>query len=132
MDREKLAWAAGFFDGEGCFWHGVRKSKGSEYRSTETRMTQADPEVLERFRDALGLGKVYGPYSYGKKRPNWRPQWQYLAHGFHQTQAIIAMLWPWLGSVKREQARDVLRQVRDHPPRKTGRPPKARAWGNRL
>lgn len=129
MDREALAWAAGFFDGEGCFYHGIRRrygnSRGGPYRWTETRMTQAHPEVLHRFAATVGLGRVYGPYA--KKRPNHRPQWQYLAHGFHQTQAIIAMLWPWLGSVKRLQAAQVLADVRNNPPRRPGRPPKARA-----
>lgn len=129
MNREELAWAAGFFDGEGCFYHGVRKryagSAGGPYRWTETRITQAHPQVLERFQQAVGLGKVYGPYD--KKRPNQRPQWQYLASGFHQTLAIIAMLWPWLGSVKRAQAASVIREVRAHPRRRPGRPPAARS-----
>jgi hypothetical protein len=128
MDREALAWAAGFFDGEACFWHGVRRNTKGQYRTTETRMTQAHPEVLGRFRDAIGLGKLYGPYG---TKPNRRPQWQYLATGFHQTQAIIATLWPWLGSVKRHQPALVLQQNRDHPPKRTGRPPKPRTWAHR-
>jgi hypothetical protein len=126
VDREALAWAAGFFDGEGCFFHGVRKrygnSKGGPYHRTETRMTQAHPAVLERFREVVGLGQVYGPYA--KQGPRDRPQWQYVAYGWRQTQAIIALLWPWIGEVKRLQAKNVLRQVRENPPRKPGRPPK--------
>ncbi|HEV8682951.1 MAG TPA: hypothetical protein VGS09_09290 [Actinomycetota bacterium] len=112
MDREALAWAAGSFDGEGCFHFLIRhRSDGALDRVTQVRITQADPEVLLRFKDALGgLGAVYGPYN--RRRSNWSPQWQYAAYGFHQAQAIIAMIWPWLGSVKREQAREVLIQNR--------------------
>jgi hypothetical protein len=82
MNQEALAWAAGFFDGEGCFHFSLRRrSDGALDRSTQVRMTQADSEVLIRFRDAVGgLGRVYGPYD--KRRATWRPQWQYAAYGF--------------------------------------------------
>jgi hypothetical protein len=59
MDREALAWAAGLFDGEGGFFYTtyLRKS-GRIDRTISTRITQADPEVLERFRRSVRLGRV--------------------------------------------------------------------------
>lgn len=100
--RERLAWAAGFFDGEGCFSY----SKSS--RSICVSVAQAHPEVLERFRDAVGLGRLYGPYHRGDSDLGRSRNFFYRAQGQEQVQAIAAMLWFKLGSSKREQARRVL------------------------
>ena len=60
-DREEIAWAAGFFDGEGCFSY-IQKA-----RYVCLRIGQSELEPLERFREAVGLGKIYGPYSHTHK-----------------------------------------------------------------
>jgi hypothetical protein len=123
MDREALAWAAGLFDGEGGFFYTTfRRKSGRLDRSISTRVTQADPEVLERFRRCVRLGKVYGPYDRSKYRQ--QPQWQYVVYDFQATQAIAAMLWPWLGTIKRRQAAAVLQQARENPQGRMGRPPR--------
>ena len=56
FDREELAWAAGFFDGEGCFCF----SEAGQYVCVS--ITQTEREPLDRFERAVGLGKVNGPY----------------------------------------------------------------------
>jgi hypothetical protein len=112
MDREALAGAAGLFDGEGCF-HLVTRRKGARLEAwTQTRMTQEDREVLDRFAAAVRCGRVYGPYTSVPGRR--RARWQYAAYGFERAQAILAMLWPWLGPIKKSQASTVLRQVHAH------------------
>jgi hypothetical protein len=105
-DREELAWAAGFFDGEGCFCY----SEAARYVSVS--IGQTNPEPLERFRNAVGLGKINGPYL--REHPNRlskKPQWVYQAYGVEKVQAIAAMLWFKLGSIKREQAMTRLRRA---------------------
>lgn len=73
----ELAWAAGLFDGEGSSYY------NESSRSLQIRISQNyDPEVLERFRAAVGVGKVYGPYG------GERMAFQYVAAG---QAAIIAM-----------------------------------------
>jgi hypothetical protein len=102
-NREELAWAAGFFDGEGCFSY----SPASRYVCVSIGQTERDP--LNRFRNAVGLGKVNGPYD--NRRPGRltkKPQYFYQAYGYEKVQAIAAMLWFWLGSTKRDQAHRVL------------------------
>ena len=102
-DREELAWAAGFFDGEGCFSYTDRGRHGV------ATIGQTDMRPLERLRQAVLVGKIYGPYD--KKHPgrvSKRPQWNYRAHRREHVQAIAAMLWFKLGPVKRRQALDVL------------------------
>ena len=97
LNRELLAWAAGFFDGEGCtYLH-------TQNKQPRILIGQLDTEVLAHFDQAtLRLGKLYGPY-----QP--KGVYHYNTYGFEKCQAIIAMLWPWLGSIKRIQARKVLK-----------------------
>ena len=64
VDRYELAWAAGFFDGEG--WADLARQEGRRTGQPMARVNQADPdgvpEVLVRFQRALGgIGTIGGP-----------------------------------------------------------------------
>jgi hypothetical protein len=103
LRREELAWAAGFFDGEGCV--------SLDKYAPRIHMPQIDRRVLERFQSAvMGLGSITGPYA----NRNWTPRYRYTTGGLEATQAVIAMLWQWLGPVKREQASRAFRAARYH------------------
>ena len=132
LDKEKLAWAAGFFDGEGCtlFKASMRASNGRMYGSASLQIAQCGnlekyPEVLEKFNEAIGgLGHQYGPYN--KKSAN-QPYYQLHVIGFEKVQAVVAMLWPWLCSIKRQQAKKALETCKEYSKRpkwKLGRKPK--------
>lgn len=109
--REQLAWAAGFFDGEGHT--GNHRARGCLV-PVVTIHQHDDPAVLHRFQAAVGLGKVRGPY----KGRRGNQVWQYHAGGFEATQAVVAMLWPWLGHVKRTQASAALQEFLNRPSRR--------------
>jgi hypothetical protein len=106
-DREELAWAAGLFDGEGCFSYTERAGFGV------ATISQVDRRVLDRFQRAVGgLGKVYGPYaSRSSDRYRRKAQYRYSAHRRADLQAVVALLWFKLGPVKRAQAVGVLRRL---------------------
>lgn len=106
-NREELAWAAGFFDGEGCIYIAPIKPR---YKALGIDIGQVDRRVLDRFRAAVGdLGKVYGPRDKRTKtRPNGKPSFQYRSSAFEDVQAVIAMLWKFLSPVKRNQAAKTL------------------------
>ncbi|HEX9696833.1 MAG TPA: LAGLIDADG family homing endonuclease [Actinomycetota bacterium] len=94
--RESLAWAAGFFDGDGCF------SAASARIAT---ITQVDREVLERFQATVGFGTIYGPYeNSGARRETRQPFSFWRTNRFEHTQALAAMLWFKLGEAKKQQA----------------------------
>lgn len=95
-DRESLAWAAGLFDGEGHTGSG----RGCGFIEVSQSGEKGVPEVLTRFKDVFGFGKIDGPYYHSRKVPIYR----YRLGSFEHVQAVIAMMWPWLGSVKRAQA----------------------------
>lgn len=95
MTKLNLAWAAGLFDGEGCTKVDRRWGTPSV---TLSQSGERVPEVLVRFRDAVGRGSIYGPYK-TKKRPMWI--WQCAKRA--DREFVMKQLWPWLGTTKREQ-----------------------------
>lgn len=106
MNREELAWAAGFYDGEGSAGFYLKRTQLRKNTHGQLALTvmQTEPEILERFCRAVGVGKVNGPYVVrNSKYPNRKPQWRYGVQTFEHVQAVIAMLWPWLGETKRVQ-----------------------------
>lgn len=89
VNREELAWAAGFFDGEGCFSYTAKAGFAT------VTIGQVDRRVLDRFQEAIGgVGKIYGPYTTrSPSRLSKKPQYQYRAHRRADVQSIAAMLW---------------------------------------
>ena len=91
----ELAWAAGFFDGEGS----VSKIR----RGVIASVSQADVRPLQRLLDAVGEGRLHGPYV-GEDRTT---MYVYRANG-QAALRVLARLWPYLCEPKREQAMAVL------------------------
>ncbi len=98
MDRYELAWAAGFFDGEG--WAGLARHGRGDSLRPHARINQAGdtvPQVLARFRDAVGgVGAMGGPSQTVGRRPLF--WWQVSSAG--DVGIVYELLRPWLGSVK--------------------------------
>jgi hypothetical protein len=98
-----MAWCAGLFDGEGTVGTYTNKSGQTQIK---LRIGQAHPEILERFKDNVGIGVVYGPYEYKDGR---KPHWDYSVHKFETVQYVVASMFEFLGSVKQDQALTALR-----------------------
>jgi hypothetical protein len=102
IDREGLAWAAGFYDGEGCTSGSANKVGKFQVHVV---VVQKDIRVLVKFQTIVGVGTIYGPY----KSTNC---YRFDAYGFEKAQAVVCMLWPWLSEIKREQAKGALLRAR--------------------
>lgn len=101
-DPSELSWAAGFFDGEGY-------TSSIKDRHVRINISQVEREPLERFQKAVGgLGRILGPYKHKNRiTPSggeWKPIYAYGASGVEETTAVLALLWPYLSTPKREQA----------------------------
>ena len=99
MDRYELAWAAGFFDGEG--WADLARQEGRRTGQPMARVNQADPdgvpEVLVRFQRALGgIGTIGGPHVEEGRIDLYR--WHVSSRG--DVESLHHLLLPWLGEVK--------------------------------
>lgn len=115
FDREGLAWAAGFFDGEGSFLAAKGKDRTPSLRVS---ISNTYRPTIERFQTAVGMGTIFGPYSRTLDRPNQRPFWQFYVGGHEAYQAVGCMLWPWLSGEKRQQFLDALAAWTDAAPRR--------------
>ena len=93
---EKIAWAAGFFEGEGS----ITESNGQLI----TRITNTDESMLQRFRDAVDAGRTYGPYApYRRDGFNRKPV--FVWHAAEEAALdVLALLGPWLSARRLERA----------------------------
>lgn len=125
-DDELLAWAAGLFDGDGSTCLAKHRSHRG-HRTADVAITQAsmagEPEVLARFRDVVGVGRIYGPYASGVSHA---PVYRYKAQRLADVEHVIRATWPWLGSIKRVQAMSVIALVRSQAQLPRGNS----AWGH--
>lgn len=95
MDTE-LAWAAGFFDGEGSTSQ-AKSTNGRFYSKAKLTVPQKHRECLDRFRKAVGTGIIYGPL----KDYNI---YHFSIQNAKGVDTVLTKLWPYLSEVKRQQA----------------------------
>lgn len=111
MDRTELAWAAGFWDGEGSAY--LSGSSDRVTKQPHARINQSSttgvPEVLVRFRSVVGFGKVQGPDLKDGREPLYR--WEISKRA--EIEELLEVLLPFLGGVKLAQLESVLAIRRD-------------------
>lgn len=118
-----IAWAAGFFDGEGSTkkvsYH-YKTKKGVVRKPTKNlclSVTQCDARPLVRFKKAVGeLGHINGPYQY---KANRRPYWVWSA-SCSSAKHVFAILKPHLCEIKRNQYEQVSKELYSVKSRKKG------------
>ena len=99
----EVAWAAGFFDGEGNISHSrtslqVMVAQSGEALHEESRGV----EVLERFRHAVGdRGVIYLRHEATERQ---RASYAWRVWREADVASVLALLWPHLSSPKRLQA----------------------------
>jgi len=98
MTNEELAWAAGFFDGEGCFTNSHDRRRSYVVCRPTACITQKDCQILGKFARIVGMGKIYLHMS----------GWQWTLARWADVEWLMCLLWPWLSIVKREQATRVM------------------------
>jgi hypothetical protein len=104
--RRELAWAAGFFDAEGCF-SVIRKNERRDgtfgFRVRASASQHGAPnlpaEVLIRLQRTLG-GRI--------ERHGDIDDFKWVAEGDQNVRSVFEKLRPWLGEVKLAQARAAL------------------------
>ena len=97
----ELAWAAGFFEGEGHVgFKSNEPRKGVIYPSVRASVGQVAREPIDRFQRAVGGGTVRPSYT---QRSNGGEMWYWQSHARNVIHQVCWLLWPWLGDVKRKQ-----------------------------
>ncbi len=103
VNREELAWAAGLFEGEGCF--SAQKNSSGRYTS-RAQITMSDLDILERFARTVGVGKVH-PRK--QNNPSHKKLWHWRVTSYEEVQHILSILWNHLGPRRRARGAEVLR-----------------------
>lgn len=119
---DSFAWAAGLFDAEGSVSLSDHRTHPG-HKVIESAVTQGStrdvPEELSRSLRLVKIGYVNGPYEQeGANELVYR--WR--LHRADDIRIVVHLLDPWLGAVKRLQARHALRIIDDQPVLPRGRP----------
>lgn len=124
VNREDLAWAAGLFEGEGCF------TSRRDYRLVFAKrppcvaISMTDKDRLDKFMAIVGMGRVV-PLN---PRTNCKPSWRWLATSFEECQGVVGLLWAWLGPRRREAAQIMLANAVTKSKVMRGREPSSRKY----
>ena len=99
-----LAWAAGFFDGEGST--SVLKAQRDKFWYIRMSISQKLPECLERFQSIVGVGRIY------KAKTREIHSWDC----YKQEDVILVLhkLWPYLTRHKKDQALKAIQSVNEN------------------
>jgi len=90
----ELAWAAGFYDGEGCT--SLLKAKRDKYHYIRMGISQKETTTLQRFLSAVGAGKIY--------KANTREINSWNLYKKEDVITVLNKLWPYLSEPKKQQA----------------------------
>lgn len=106
MLNTEVAWAAGFFDGEG-------NTHFSGRNRFVLSISQTAIEPLERFKNAFGeyVKKVNGPYT--PKTARSKSYWSISISG-ERARTVISTMRPYLCSIKLRQADEALKKFDQH------------------
>jgi hypothetical protein len=111
----ELAWAAGFFEGEGCISvdaQTINKTKGYNSYATQITLTQKGtetdpPDVLVRFANLFPGGKIY--------REKGRAIWRYTISKKWYVKAALKSMLPWFGERRSAKAHECIRAILNSP-----------------
>jgi hypothetical protein len=120
---EELAWAGGFFDGEGSIYLEKHRSHAGHFVPCLYVAQSCDigiPPELLRLKSALAnIGTISGMRA---RKGNWRPYRRWRVVTPAGVRLGVHLLWPFIGQVKRAQARLVLQVVDAQPKLPRGNP----------
>jgi hypothetical protein len=112
-----IAWAAGLFEGEGCWNAYVRKSGKVQMQA---RLAMTDRDVVERFAAIIGFGSVYERSH--QKHEEWKPLFDWSIYEAEKVRELVALFLPYMGERRRAKALEVLTlgaDVKSHNAKKT-------------
>lgn len=91
----EIAWAAGFFDGEGTT--SILSAKRDKWEYVRMGVSQKEIGPLEKFQQAVnGLGRIY--------KVNTRQIYSWNVYKKEDVIEVLNILWPYLYETKKKQA----------------------------
>jgi hypothetical protein len=106
---EELAWAAGFFEGEGSTSPSFNKRKGRVDGYPRMVICQCEIQTLKKFQELFG-GSITKRQI---KSKNHSQSWQWSIAGEHAVQAFNAIQEYFVGTKRIEKWKDGLKKIQD-------------------
>lgn len=111
-----VAWAAGLFEGEGC-WNAYVREGGKI--QMQARLGMTDRDVVERFAQVVQCGAIHERLS---REQHHKPMYEWYVYEAEKVRDLIALFLPFMGERRRAKALSVLdagADVRSHNAKKT-------------
>lgn len=104
--KHKIAWAAGFFEGEGCFYAYKAKQRedGSCLVTPRASLTQKDISLLYIFQEIVGFGTINNSSKDVKV-------WQTSRKG--EAEKIFLLFQPWLSERRQNRFKEIKRMAEE-------------------
>jgi hypothetical protein len=119
---EELAWAGGFFDGEGSTCLDKHRTRAGHFVPVLYVPQSADsgiaPELI-RLQKAIGVGTISGVR---RAKAPWRPYRRWRLYTTVKVEMALHLIWPFIGPVKRNQAQGVMKIIHSQPELVRGNP----------
>lgn len=113
MDREtQIAWAAGLFEGEGCFH--LRHKKANWRAMLEMTISMTDLDVLERFHAVSEVGGIR-PRRARNSAPHWKHQFTWRCSG-SAALGLAARIEPYLCSRRKAKLAEIRAAIESSQP----------------
>jgi hypothetical protein len=99
--ESEIAWAAGFFEGEGYFSGITRSLKDGPRLYPTVGINNCDLDMLLRFQAIVGVGTTK-PRT--KSKTGVKPQFRWIVTARADVEHVRDLLWPWLSERRRARA----------------------------
>jgi hypothetical protein len=107
--KEDIAWAAGLFEGEGC-WNAwsppSRRANGRRRPMPQMKLGMTDADVVGRFAEIVDCGNLRRPRSCGPA--HWKPIIEWSLYRRADIFRLIGLFWPYLGERRKAKAQEIL------------------------
>ena len=113
--ESEIAWAAGLFEGEGCFT--IQRSPRTRadgstvtYMSPVARIHMTDRDVVEKFSRIVGFGH-FNDVPRRRGGLGSKPCFEWWTTKEPEFRRLLAMFEPWLGARRLARAKEVLSTI---------------------
>lgn len=110
MTNEDYAWAAGFFEGEGCLHLNIAHRSYGMYTYLTLDVSNTDLEVLDRFRNIVDCGTVRSEKS-GIKHFGKKQMYRFSVSSRKDVAKILGFIEPWLSTRRKERLMQIRNQT---------------------
>jgi hypothetical protein len=108
-----VAWSAGLFEGEGCIE--ITCKPDAMQANVRLVVASTDYDVLERFLEVVGCGRVHERSSPSMQNPLWRRSWQWRCSKGREVHHLLGLWIDYFGERRAERADEAMALLREGP-----------------